>query len=267
MTSAADTGPRAADSAGITGIPAVVPLGMLAAHPRNPRRDLGDLTEMAASMTAHGVFEPVVVLTAQAFTAAAEADGDLERPAAGVTHVIVMGHRRAAAAEAAGLAEVPVVVRDDLAGAAAIAAMIAENAHRQGLDPLAEAEAMAELARRGWRQRRIAAETGCSQAHVSKRMALLQLPGPARDALAAGTLSVADALELHKIAGAGDPEVTDAVIERAVAEIAAGRMPASSAISLARQDVRRALAEKRTRAELAAAGIDVVTSAQRDRGG
>jgi len=267
VTSAADTGPRVADSAGITGIPAVVPLGMLAAHPRNPRRDLGDLTEMAASMAAHGVFEPLVVLTAEAFTAAAETDGDPERPAPGITHVIVMGHRRAAAAEAAGLAEVPVLVRDDLAGPAAIAAMIAENAHRQGLDPLAEAGAMAELARRGWRQRRIAAETGCSQAHVSKRMALLQLPAAARDALAAGTLSVADALELHKIAGAGDREVTDAVIERAVAEIAAGRMPAGSAVSLARQDVRRALAEKQTRAELAAAGIDVVTSAQRDRGG
>jgi ParB/RepB/Spo0J family partition protein len=267
VTTAADAVPRAADSAGITGLAAVVPLARLAVHPRNPRRDLGDLTEMTVSMAAHGVFEPLVVLTAAAYTAAAEADGDPERPAAGVTHVIVMGHRRAAAARAAGLAEVPVLIRDDLAGATAIAAMIAENVHREALDPLAEAEAMAELARRGWRQRRIAVETGCSQAHVSKRMALLQLPGAARDALAAGRLSVADALELHKLAGAGDREITDAVIERAVGEVTAGRLPAASAISLARQDVRRALAEKQALAELAAAGIAVVTSAQRDRHG
>ncbi len=266
MTAAA-TVPRAGDSAGITGVPAVVPLAQLAAHPRNPRRDLGDLTEMTASIMAHGVFEPLVVLTAEAFTAAAEADGDLERPAPGYSHVIVMGHRRAAAARAAGLEQVPVMIRDDLAGAAAIAAMIAENTHRQGLDPLAEAGAMAELARRGWRQRRIAAETGCSQAHVSKRMALLQLPEGARDALAGGALSVADALELHKLAGAGDREVTDAVIDHAVGEITAGRLPAASAVRLARQDVQRALAEKQARAELAAAGIDVVTSAQRDRQG
>jgi ParB/RepB/Spo0J family partition protein len=267
MTTATGAAPRAADSAGITGVPAVAPLGQLAAHPRNPRRDLGDLTEITASIAAHGVFEPLVVLTAEAFTAAAEADGDPERPVPGFTHVIVMGHRRAAAARAAGVEQVPVLVRDDLAGAAAIAAMIAENTHRQGLDPLAEAEAMAELARRGWRQRRIAAETGCSQAHVSKRMALLQLPGDARDALAAGTLSVADALELHKLAGAGDREVTDRVIDHAAGEITAGRLAPASAVSLARQEVRRALAEKQARAELAAAGIDVVTSAQRDRQG
>jgi ParB/RepB/Spo0J family partition protein len=83
----------------------------------------------------------LVVPSVAAYTAAAEADRDPERPADGIIHVIVMGHRRAAACAEAGLAEVPVVVRDDLAGNGALAAMIAENMHREDLTPLAEAEA------------------------------------------------------------------------------------------------------------------------------
>lgn len=157
-------------SAGITAPPALL-FAVLAPHPRNPREDLGDLTELTASVAAHGVYEPVVVLTWAAYEAAADADGDTDRPDGDEwTHVIVMGHRRAAAARAAGLAGVPYTVRDDLAGAEAIAAMIAENRHRAELAPLAEAAAMASLARLGWPQRKIAERSGCSQAHVSKRL-------------------------------------------------------------------------------------------------
>jgi ParB family chromosome partitioning protein len=189
---------RPDDSAGIN---AVVPLTALAAHPENPRTNLGDLAELAASIASQGLFEPLIVLTAAAY---AREGGQEGYPGEGITHVIVMGHRRAAAAALAEASEVMVIVRDDLAGAPAIAAMIAENRHRQDLDPLAEARAMAALVRRhGWPQRRVAEEIGCSQAHVSKRMSLLQLPGVARDALAGGKVSVETALELHKLTGAG----------------------------------------------------------------
>jgi hypothetical protein len=138
--------------------------------------------------------------------------------------------------------------------------MIAENRHREDLDPLAEAEAMAELARQGWRQRRIAEETGCSQSHVSKRMALLQLPEPARDAMTAGTVSVETALELHKLAGSG--EVAGAAISEAVRELEQGQHP-KYAISSAQDKIRRALATAETRARLAAEGVEVVTEQRR----
>jgi ParB family transcriptional regulator, chromosome partitioning protein len=125
--------PRPTDSAGIS---TVVPLAALAAHLENPRTDLGDLTELAASIAAQGLFEPLVVVTVAAY---AREGGQRGYPGPAFTHVIVMGHRRAAAAAAAGRDAVPVIVRDDLAGAPAIAAMIAENRHRENLDPLAEA--------------------------------------------------------------------------------------------------------------------------------
>ena len=261
----------AGDSAGITPAgagPAVemvmVPPGALAPHPRNPPHRRGDLAELTASIKAQGLFEPLVAVTSAAYVAAAEADGDPERPGPAVTHVIVMGHRRAAARAAAGLAAVPVIVRDDLAGPPAIAAMIAENVHREALTPLAEAEGFAELARRGWRQRKIAAETGCSQAHVSKRLALLQLPEQARGALAAGKISVADAQELHKIYGSGHDAAAEKVIGEAVDSITQG-CPAGTAIRHARAGLDRARAEQATRDKLAAAGIQVVTGQQRAR--
>jgi len=247
------------DSGGIT----MVPLAELAPHPLNPRAGLGDLGELAASIAAQGLFEPLVVLTAAAHAEASGAAASA-RLGPGITHVIVMGHRRHAAAREAGLEAAPVLVRDDLAGPAALAAMIAENRHREDLDPLAEAGAMAELARQGWRQRRIAAETGCSQAHVSKRMALLQLPGPARDALAGGSLSVADALELHKLTGAGD--AAGEVISLAVREIRQGHHPAS-VLSMARSQLGRAVAAEKTSARLERDGVDLVTDQRRERMG
>jgi ParB/RepB/Spo0J family partition protein len=244
-----------ADSAGIN---ALVPLAALADHPENPRTDLGDLTELTASIRAQGLFEPLIALTAEAYTREGGQEG---YPAEGVTHVIVMGHRRAAAARLAELDTVPVIVRDDLAGAPAIAAMIAENRHREGLDPLAEARAMAALIQRhGWRQRRVAKDIGCSQAHVSKRMALLQLPGQARDALAAGTVSVETALELHKLTGAG--EVAGAAITEAIRDLERGQHPAY-AISHAKDQVRRAAAAEQTRTDLQARGIEIVTEQRR----
>lgn len=246
---------RPVDSGGIN---AVVPLATIAAHPENPRTDLGELAELTASIAAQGLFEPLIVLTAAAY---AREGGQEGYPGPAFTHVIVMGHRRAVAAGAAGLDAVPVIVRDDLAGAPAIAAMIAENRHRESLDPLAEARAMAALIQRhGWRQRRVAEEIGCSQAHVSKRMSLLQLPDQARDALADGMVSVETALELHKLAGAG--EVAGEAIAEAVRDLERGQNPVY-AISHAKEQVRRATAAEQTRADLAKRGIEVVTEQRR----
>jgi ParB/RepB/Spo0J family partition protein len=256
--------PAASDSAGITPAddtaPAlvVVPLAQLAPHPRNPRGQLGDLAGLTASIKAHGLYEPLVIITAAAFNATAEAAGDPERVAGeGTAYVTLMGHRRAAAAAAAGLAEVPAIVRDDLA-ASGRADMIAENLHREGLSPLEEAQGMAELSAAGWSQRRIAEHIGCGQSHVSKRLALLKLPETARDALAAGTITAADAGELHKLAGnGGADEVTDTVITEAVDAIQQGYHP-EIAVNQARSRLRAARQAGETRARLERHGIEVV---------
>ena len=72
-----------------------LPVAALAPHPRNVRRSLGDFRALTRSIRDRGVETPLVVLPA---------DG------AGVHH-IVAGHRRRAAAEAAGLSRVPCIAR------------------------------------------------------------------------------------------------------------------------------------------------------------
>lgn len=96
---------------------AYVPLQRLRAHPDNVRRDLGDLRELVDSIARQGVLQP---LRAE------------RRPGAEVLRIRA-GHRRAAAAELAGLRKVPCVIVAEAEADEAIAEMFAENLHRAGL--------------------------------------------------------------------------------------------------------------------------------------
>ena len=62
-------------------------------HPQNPRKDLGDLTELANSIRENGIMQNLTVV-----------------PKGHGYHTIIIGHRRHAAAKLAGLKEVPCVV-------------------------------------------------------------------------------------------------------------------------------------------------------------
>ncbi len=174
--------------------PVTVPLATIVAHPANARTDLGDLTDTIASMHALGVITPLTVVSVDAFTAANPKHPRFDPQA---QWVIIAGHRRHAAAEQAGLVELPISVRNDLAGDEnAVAAMLIENIHRQSLAPMDEAAALQRLADGGMKQRDIATRTGISQSQVSKRLALLKLPAEAQDAVRAGTLQLQDAARL-----------------------------------------------------------------------
>jgi ParB/RepB/Spo0J family partition protein len=100
-------------------VPAVayVPLERLRAHPDNVRRDLGDLRELADSIRRQGILQPLRV----------------EHRPGGQVLRIRAGHRRAAAAELAGLRRVPCVIEAEADTDEAIAEMFAENLHRAGL--------------------------------------------------------------------------------------------------------------------------------------
>lgn len=164
-------------------------------HPAadNPRRHLGDLTELAASMRTVGLLEPIVVTP--------NADG----------YTIVAGARRHAAAKKAGLDTVPVVVLANLSEEQRQEAMLIENLQRTDLMPLEEAGAFQRLLDLGLTQKDLAAKIGRSASHISKRIQLLKLPEPAREALDAGTLPVNDALELAPLSDAPESVVRSAI--------------------------------------------------------
>jgi len=171
-----DLRPATADTDPAIGVLAVLPLVALRPADDNLRRDLGDLAELAGSIASVGILQPLLVNDA--------GDG---------SWLIVAGHRRHAAAVVAGLSEVPCMVRS-LDEVARLEAMIVENIQRAGLTPLEEADGYRRLVElTGLGQRALGVRVGRGQSHVSKRLALLGLPGAAQAALASGTITLEDA--------------------------------------------------------------------------
>ncbi len=171
----------------------IAALGDLARNPRNPvgRFDQTALEGLVTSVRQVGVIEPLAVASRAVWLAAFPDD---EPAIDGRPYVVLAGHRRLAAAMQAGLHDVPIVVRDDLAGRLD-ELVLHENLHRLDLTPLDEAHAYQRLANQGLSHRQIATHVGVSQGQVSKRLSLLKLPPHAQDALVQGRIDIATALE------------------------------------------------------------------------
>lgn len=171
----------------------LLPIDKLRPAPDNPRRDIGDVSELAASIATQGLLQPLVV-----------------SPLEGGDYLVVAGHRRLAAAEVAGLDHLECSVRklDDVARNEA---MVVENMQRCALSALEEAGAYQRLVELGVSQRQIASRIGCSQGHVSKRLALLGLPEDVQEDVDAGGITLGDAVELTKLK---DPARIKAALER-----------------------------------------------------
>lgn len=155
-------------------------LASVVTHPANPRKVLGDLTDLEASIREVGVIQPPVVLPAVRVAAAWPAHAE---QLAGAEWVVLVGaRRRTAAGRVYGDdpdATLDVLVREDAIAdnpLAQLDVMTAENVARAPLSPMEEARAFAEQEAAGRTQREIAAKVGCSQSHVSKRLKLLKLP-------------------------------------------------------------------------------------------
>lgn len=159
----------------------------------NPRREVGDVEELAASVKALGILEPVLVTpNGKGFT-------------------VVAGERRLAAAKKAGLKAIPAIVRD-LDDRQMAEIMIVENLQREDLSPLEEAHAFRRLLDLGYKQEEIAARIGRSQSHISKRLALLELPERAAEAVHSGGIPLESALHLTKLKE--HPELIEKLLDR-----------------------------------------------------
>src|SRR5207245_11812534 len=146
--------------------------------PLNPRSDRGNVGELAASITALGIIQPMTV-----------------RPAEDGRYLLVAGERRLAAALAAGLTEVPAIVRE-MDDREALEIALVENCQRRDLNPTDEAGAYRLLiTEHGYTQRSLARQIGRSQSHIAKRLALLELPEDVRSEVDSGGITVPDGVE------------------------------------------------------------------------
>jgi ParB family chromosome partitioning protein len=158
----------------------LVHVQLLDPHPGNIREDLGDLTDLAASIRAHGIVQPLVVQ---------------RNPNRNGHFLVIAGHRRLAAARKARLNEIPVLIRDaEIGTAKATELMLVENCQRRDLDPVEKARAMGALRDRGYTSATISRAIGLSDATVCNYLALLDLDAASLQKIKDGNLAVTDAI-------------------------------------------------------------------------
>jgi ParB family transcriptional regulator, chromosome partitioning protein len=138
-----------------------LPLELIVANPNQPRRRFDEeaLRALAGSLGERGVLQPVLV-----------------RPKAGGTYELVAGERRWRAAQIAGLAEIPALVRPR-EDAATLELALIENMAREDLNPIEEARACAALVEElGLTREQVGRRVGRSRVAVSNLLRLLDLP-------------------------------------------------------------------------------------------
>jgi ParB family chromosome partitioning protein len=175
---------------------AEVDIDLLAPSDHQPRLhiDEGRLQELAASIRANGVIQPILVRPVRR-----SPDGAKEGGRTGATHRIIAGERRWRAAQLAGLHKVPVIVREMPEGSdkQLLELALIENIQRENLNPVDEALAYQRLADEfGLTQDQIAAAVGKDRSSVANFMRLLKLPEEIRGDLVSGGLSMGHARAL-----------------------------------------------------------------------
>ncbi|MDE2487463.1 MAG: ParB/RepB/Spo0J family partition protein [Alphaproteobacteria bacterium] len=175
-----------------------IPIELIQRNPEQPRTLFAeeDLEELAASIRAKGVLQPILVRPSR--TA-----GEFQ---------IVAGERRWRAAQRAGLTSVPALVRQ-MGDNQAFEIAIVENVQRSDLNPLEEAKAYAALmGRMQYSQDETAKVVGKSRSHVANTLRLAVLPPGVQEHLMAGRLTAGHA---RAIATVEDPEaLADIIVAR-----------------------------------------------------
>lgn len=136
-----------------------LPVDKLFPHPDNPRKDLGDLTELADSIKANGIFQNLTVVPA---------DDTYE------TFTVIIGHRRLAAAKLAGLSEVPCVITE-MDQKEQVRTMLLENMQRSDLTVYEQAQGFQMMLDLGSTVEEIAEKSGFSKVTVRRRVKMMEL--------------------------------------------------------------------------------------------
>ena len=141
----------------------MIPIRRLIHHPENPRKDLGDLTELAESIKANGVMQNLTVVPDMM-------DGTIETG----RYRVVIGNRRMEAAKMAGLEELPCVI-SEMDHRTQVATMLMENMQRADLTVYEQAQGFQMMMDLGFKAGEIAEKTGFSATTVNRRLKMAEL--------------------------------------------------------------------------------------------
>lgn len=142
-----------------------IPVKKLWQHPDNPRKDLGDVTELAESIKVNGVLQNLTVVPLI---------GEITKKWDGESYRVIIGHRRLAAAKLAGLEELPCVVVE-MSEREQLSTMLTENMQRSDLTVYEQAQGFQMMLDMGDTVEDIAEKSGFSATTVRRRVKLLEL--------------------------------------------------------------------------------------------
>lgn len=153
-------------------------------HPDNPRKDLGDLTELTESIRKNGIMQNLTVTPSLK-------EGK---------YIALIGHRRLAAAKAAGVKEVPCKIVEGLEKKDQVAIMLEENMQRNDLTITEQAFGFQMMLDLGETEKSIAEKTGFSRSTVRSRLSIAKLdPKLVKQATEDYQITLTDLQELQKI--------------------------------------------------------------------
>ncbi|MDP3788846.1 MAG: ParB/RepB/Spo0J family partition protein, partial [Candidatus Omnitrophota bacterium] len=161
------------------------PIGRKKANPFQPREryDQKKLDDLISSIKEKGVLQPVIVR---------DKNGEYE---------LIAGERRLRAAQALGIEEIPVIVRN-VSDADALELSLIENIQREELNPIEEAKAFKRLMDEfGFSQEEVSRAVGKDRATVANTLRLLSLPKRAQDMVSDGEISMGHAKALLSLSG------------------------------------------------------------------
>src|SRR5450830_561096 len=185
--------------------PSSLPVSQMQAGKYQPRTrmDEGALNELAASIKAQGLMQPILVRPIGQDTLSGL-----------VKYEIIAGERRFRASQLAGLTEVPVLVRDVDDLAAAAMALI-ENIQREDLNPLEEAQGIHRLITDfSFTHEQAATALGRSRSAVSNLLRLMNLAHPVQTMLMAGDIDMGHACALLAVDAASQITLANQVVAK-----------------------------------------------------
>ncbi|HTN48894.1 MAG TPA: ParB/RepB/Spo0J family partition protein [Burkholderiaceae bacterium] len=187
------------DTAAPSSAPATLPVGRLRPGKYQPRTKMDPqaLTELADSIRAQGIMQPILV-----------------RPVDAGQYEIIAGERRFRAAQIAGLDEVPVLVRP-VPDTAALAMALIENIQREDLNPLEEAQGVHRLIREfDFTHEQAAEAIGRSRSATTNLLRLLNLSAPVQELLLGGQIDMGHARALLGTDAATQVQLAHRIVAR-----------------------------------------------------
>lgn len=166
-----------------------LPIEKLHPHPQNPRKELGDLTELADSIKGSGLFQNLTVVTGHWLPDGSWVDTD---------YTVIIGHRRRGASELAGLTELPCAVVE-MTIQEQVSTMLLENMQRSDLTVYEQAQGFQMMIDLGDTPDSIAEKTGFSKKTVKRRLEMAKLNQDTLKAVADRQISLGDFDKLAQI--------------------------------------------------------------------